>query len=73
MGFFGGVRICFQPGGPQMIPQLNAHLLSLRLVLFSKVGYVTARSAAKNFGNDVCKMLSHQKGYSLGKSSEVPS
>ena len=56
-----------------MIPQLNAHLLSLRLVLFSKVGYVTARSAAKNFGNDVCKMLSHQKGYSLGKSSEVPS
>ena len=56
MGSFGDARaFIFNLVRPQKIPQLSARLLSPRLPLFSKVVYVIARSAAKSFGNDVCK------------------
>ena len=61
MGSFGGARaFVFHLVRPRTIPQLSARLLSPRLPLFSKVGYVIARSAAKNFGNDVCKCLTSE-------------
>ena len=56
MGSFGGARaFVFNLVRPQTIPQLSARLLSPTFPLFLKVGYKIAQSAAKNFGNDVCK------------------
>ena len=57
---------------PQTIPQLSARLLSPRLPLFSKVGYVIAPSAVKKFGNDVCKCSTIRRAIFLGNLQKLP-
>ena len=73
MGSFGGARtFVFHLVLLQTIPQLSVRLFSPRLPLFSKVGYVIAPSAAKNFGNDVCKCSTIRRAIFLRNLQKLP-